>query len=208
MKGARNWTATAVSLAVALLSEHALAADPDVLQRYSGATLGGAIGTGPTLIGTTTLSGDIFSGIRMSRWVSFEGVFAYQFGLGPWREPGGGGMCTGASTDTWHWESFGGRVWINTLHARRIDISLAPSLSFGFASDRIDTPGSFCYAPSAVVHGWAFDGGIDLGVEVRATPWFGIRATIGTFVDVALAGSASGFFTLSATARIGPVLRY
>ena len=106
-----------------------------VRPRYVGATFSGMAGAGVEGFTIVTVGGDVFAGVRLSRWSSIEGFFAYHFAIRPSTEIGGGGMCLGSGTDTWHWEALGGRLWVHLAHLQWLDVSIAPTLAAGVSVD-------------------------------------------------------------------------
>ena len=186
-----------------------------VRSRYAGATFAGQAGAGIDGFSIVTVGGDAFLGVRLSRWVSFEGFFAYHFATRPSTEIGGGGMCLGSGTDTWHWQVLGSRLWIHLAHLRWLDVSIAPTLAAGISVDhwRSTSPPPTdqrfsCYHPPDVSAGWAFDVGLDFGVEVRPLPWLGVRAMFETSLDGGETNHDDAFGAVSIGGWVGPVLRF
>ena len=198
-------------LAALLATSGAARAQSEVRTRYFGATISAEAGGGVDL-SVVSGGGDVFTGIRLSRWVSLEGFFAYHFASPSLGGLGTGWMCGGTFTDQWHWQVFGSRLWFHLLHLKWIDLSIAPTIDFGVAVDRSQSLAaqdfaSGCYFPPATSVGWAFDAGLDFGVELRPFPWLGFRLMGETSVDGGNTGPGV-FGVVSISGWVGPVLRF
>src|SRR5258708_10265349 len=84
-------------------------AEPEVRPVYVGATVGGQVGAQFAREPLPAWGGDLFVGVRVSRWVSIEGFVATRFTFDPLRQPTEGAFCSGTRTDSWHWHLAGAR---------------------------------------------------------------------------------------------------
>jgi hypothetical protein len=197
-----------LSLAASLVATPA-AAEP-IRPIYLGATanaqLGGQIANEPL----PAWGGDLFVGVRVSRWVSLEGFFATRFTFDPIREPQEGAACSGMRTDWWQWNVAGARVWVHLLHLDVVDLSMGALVGMGLATDRnepIGSPLAVCMSGGLYVStDFAFSLGTPLALEIRPARWIGIRAMIGPTLDGSF--GSYGFGALSWNGALGPVLRF
>ncbi len=186
-------------------------ASPDVRPRYAGATFAAQAGAGLGGYELITVGGDVFTGYRLSRWVSLEGFFGYRFATAPSASQEAVGAACAGATDHWRTEVLGARLWIHLLHRRTVDVSIAPSVAAGVSFNRGEfeafRPGVGCGQVLLTKAGWAFDGGLDFGVEVRPARWLGLRAMMETSIDLGHAGGEA-YDVLSVSGWVGPVLRF
>lgn len=204
-----RWEAV-LGLAFFLSGARAQSSD-GVKRAYVGASATALTGAGVERHHFDAAGGDVFAGYRLSRWVSIEGFFATHLGW-PSSDSGGSDMCSGTSAETWHWESFGARLWIHLLHLDRVDVSIAPTSAFGVSARHVRSllsPNQLCYSPPASGNfGWALDGGVAVGVEARPTPWLGLRAVVEPAIDLGVEDPYYGYLVLSVSGWVGALVRF
>jgi len=171
-----------------------------ILPRYVGATFAGSTGAGMEGLRVDTVGGEVFTGGRLSRWVSLEGLFAYHFSTAP--SPG---PAVGAATwaeNRYEWQTLGLRLWIHLVHARAVDFSLGAMAAAGLLVDHVKNGfiNSSRPAFAGTTHGFELDGGLAVALEVRPTRWLGVR--VGVDTGIASVG------VLALTGWLGPVVRF
>ncbi len=184
-------------------------AQDGVARRYVGATVDGYAGgwfdgnvTGVRVVTMT--------GYRVTKWISVEVFFDATFQNEPRLGPTEGAQCSGTSTDQWHWQTFGLRMWTHLAHTEHVDFSIAPPwIGVGAAFDHgrsIEPIGSHCYFDPRDTAGAAFALGLGgFGLELRAERRVGIRIAGGAEFDMSM---DVGLAALAVTASVGAVVRF
>jgi len=160
--------------------------------------------------GRPAASAEVFGGLKLGRFISTEGFLTYRWS-DAFREQASGEPCRWAPLDQWSWGGLGTRLWIHVFRSRVVQVMLAPRFTVGVAHVWQEANGNqrvtSCAHPALSFWGWALDGGIDFGFEVRAASWLGLRTYAAASVLGANAGSIA-FGAISFGFAAGPVFRF